>query len=374
MPIEVGVPGIVNPPVDALAYTAKRNEERGFDAIWWPDHLMGWHPQSVWTPDLAPLASVLPNPHTYFDPVAAIAAAAGATEHIKLGSSVTEPVRSHPAQLARAWLTLDHITHGRAILGIGAGEGENITPYGMDFDRPATRLIDALRVVRLLWENDEPIDYDGPMFTLEGGVCGMGPYEPGRFPPIWVAAHGPRLCRATGELADGWFPTILDVADYERCWKIVCEAATAAGRDPGGITAAMWRYTVVAEDHEMSHRIVEHPMVKAFLLALPNEYFESRGHPHPLGDDFYGFLEYIPARLDRETAIKAIDAIPFEVAHDAILHGTPSDLASELEPYARVGLRHIALWNVSFFYDVGLVGSSYKLLTEAKDEIRKIPV
>lgn len=374
MPITVGVPGVVQPPTDALAYTARRNEERGFDVIWWPDHLMGWHPQSVWTPDLSPLASVLPNPHMYFDPVATIAVASQATETIKLGTAVTEPVRNHPAQLARAWLTLDHISGGRAILGIGAGEGENITPYGISFDRPATRLEDALRVIRLLWENDEPVDYEGPVYKLEGAVNGMGPSEPGRFPPIWVAAHGPRTCRITGELADGWLPTILDVDDYERSWEIVRSSAVAAGRDPDAIVAGAWRYTVVAEDHEAAHKIVDHPMVKALLLALPASYFEKRGHPHPLGSDVYGFLEYIPARLDREAAIKAIDAVPFEVAHDAILHGTPSDLADTVAEYARVGLRHIALWNSTFFADVGLVAPSYRLLTEAKDEIKKIPV
>src|SRR5438128_7001402 len=171
MPIEVGAPGIVLPPASALIHTAKRNEERGYDAIWWPDHLMGWHAQSVW--DTAPLAAVLPNPHIYFDPIAAIATAAQHTETIKLGTSVTEAVRNHPAQLARAFLSLDHLSGGRTILGLGAGEGENITPYGIDFERPAARLEDALRVIRLLWSNDDPVDYDGPVYTLRDAVCGM---------------------------------------------------------------------------------------------------------------------------------------------------------------------------------------------------------
>src|SRR5688500_5527097 len=118
--ISVSVPGIVQPPTDALTYTASAVEDRGFDVFLCPDRLMGWHPQSVWTPEFAPLASGLANPHMYFDPIAAMTAAAGVTERIQLGTSVTEPARNHPAQLARAWLTLDHLTNGRAILGIGA--------------------------------------------------------------------------------------------------------------------------------------------------------------------------------------------------------------------------------------------------------------
>ncbi len=373
MPIEVGAPGIVTPPAEALLHTARRNEERGFDAIWWPDHLMGWHPNSVWTPDLAPLAAVLPNIHAYFDPIAAITAAAGVTQTIRLGTSVTEPVRNHPAQLARAWLTLDHLTGGRSILGMGAGEGENITPYGIGFDRPAGRLEDALRVIRLLWTNDDPVDYDGPVFTLRDAVCGMGPLQPGKYPPIWVAAHGPRLCRVTGELADGWLPTNLPLKDYEQKWEQVKAGAKSAGRDPGELTAGMWSYTVVAEDHEAAHRIIEHPMVKAFVLALSAEFFEERGAEHPLGAGNH-FIDYVPARLGADEARAAMDKIPFNVAHDAILHGSPADIGKKIEAYAAIGLRHIALWNVTFFADPGLIGPSYKLLTETKDEIKRVAV
>jgi phthiodiolone/phenolphthiodiolone dimycocerosates ketoreductase len=372
MPITVGAPGHVMPPVETLIHTARRNEERGFDALWWPDHLMGWHPQSLWAPDEAPLAKAQPNPDAYFDPIAAIAVAATATEKIKLGVSVTEPVRNHPAQLARAWLTLDHITKGRAILGIGAGEGENITPYGLEFDRPAGRLEDALRVVRLLWANDTPVDYEGPVYRLQDAVCGMQPYAEGRFPPIWVAAHGPRLCRVTGELADGWFPTYLHLDDYTHRWGLVRDAAAAAGRDPDDLTAAMWAYTLVAEDHATCHELLEHRMVKAFVLALSHEFYEQRGARHPLGDEFYGFLDYIPSRLDRDEALRAIDAVPFEVVHDGILHGTPSELAQKIEAFGRVGLRHIALWNITFFAELERIGSSFALLTEAKDEIQRL--
>lgn len=360
------------PPLETLLYTARRNEERGFDVLWWPDHLMGWHPQSIWTSDHAPLAAAQPNPHSYFDPVPAIAAAAQATEHIRLGVAVTEAVRNHPAQLARAWLTLDHLTQGRAILGIGAGEGENITPYGLAFDRPASRLEDALRVVRLLWSHDEPVSYEGPVFRLDGAVCGLGPHTEGRFPPIWIAAHGPRLCRVAGELGDGWIPTLLGIDEYTRAWKLVCEAAATRGRSPDDITAAMWAYTVVAESHETCHRLLSHPMVKAFMLALPAAFFEERGSPHPLGADTYGFLDYVPARLSADEALRAIEAVPFQVVHDGILHGTPSDLASKLTPYVDVGLRHIALWNVTFFAELELIGPSYALLTEAKDELKSI--
>lgn len=372
MPITVGAPGTVTPPIDGVVRYARRNEEQGFDSLWWPDHLMGWHPESIWTPDISALAAIQPNPHTYLDPVAAIAAVAMTTERITLGTAVTEPIRNHPAQLARAWLSLDHITKGRAILGIGAGEGENVTPYGMSFDRPVSRLEDALRVVRLLWEHDEPVDYDGEFYTLRRAVNGMSPFLPGHPPPIWVAAHGPRMCRIAGELADGWLPTKLDPDEYALRWGQVRKAAERAGRDPDAITAGMWIYTVACEDHETAHRLMDSPMVRSFHLALPDAFYQARGHVHPLGEGYHGLSQYIPTLFSRDDALDAMAKIPFDVVHDATLHGTPGDIATEVGVYAERGLRHITLWNVTFMPDPAHVRSSFQLLAEAKDEIKRL--
>jgi phthiodiolone/phenolphthiodiolone dimycocerosates ketoreductase len=120
--------------------------------------------------------------------------------------------------------------------------------------------------------------------------------------------------------------------------------------------------------------MVEHPMVKAFTLALPDSFFTKRGYEHPLGGGTHGFLEYIPSRLGRDEAMRAIDAIPNEVAHDAVIHGSPATIAKIVERYAAIGLRHIALWNVTFFAGAELIGPSYKLLNETKDEIKALDV
>ena len=190
---------------------------------------------------IAPLAAVLPNVHAYYDPVVAIAAAAAATRTITLGTSVTEPVRNHPAQLARAWLTLDHLTGGRAILGIGAGEGENITPYGIGFDKPAARLEDALRVVRLLWENDDPVDYDGPVYTLRDATSRDAA---ARSPDGTRRSGSPRTARVcaaspVSSPTDGCRRRSTSTTTT-REWEHRARAATTAGRNPDDITAGMW--------------------------------------------------------------------------------------------------------------------------------------
>jgi phthiodiolone/phenolphthiodiolone dimycocerosates ketoreductase len=370
MTIEIGAQGQIMPPIEGVLKTAQRNEAKGYDALWWPDHLMGWHPESIWTPDITPLANVQPNPHIYFDPVAAIAAVATHTSRIRLGTSVTEPIRRHPAMLANEWLTLDHFSKGRVILGIGAGEGENIVPYGLDFSKPASKFEEALEIIRLLWENNEPVDYDGQFWTLRRAVCGMSPHTPGRYPPIWTGAHADRMLKITGRLADGWLPTHFTPEEYAAKLAVIRGAAEAAGRDFSAFTPAIWAYTIVAETHEEAHRILNEPLPKGFQLVLPSEEYEKRGYSHPFGAKFAGLRDYIPTHLSKEEALKAIDAIPEEVSHDATLHGTPDEIVAQLRGYEAVGVRHAVLWNTTFLGDPSKVRESFHLLDDVLASVK----
>ena len=84
---------------------------------------------------------------------------------------MTEPFRRHPATLAQAFVTLDHLSKGRAILGVGSGERENTEPYGMPFVNRVSRLEEALTIVRLLWgSGGEPVVFDGKVWTLRDAL------------------------------------------------------------------------------------------------------------------------------------------------------------------------------------------------------------
>lgn len=371
MAMTVGVGGTVMPPVEGLIRSVQRAEERGYDAVWWPDHLMGWHPESIWTPDVAPVAPFYPNPHIYLDPVACIAAAGVHTSRIRLGTAVTEPIRRHPAMLANAWLTLDHLTKGRAILGIGAGEGENIIPYGLSYERPVAKLEEALEIIRLLWANPGvPVDRDGEFWPLHGAVVGLSPFVEGRPPPIWTGAVGPRMLEITGRLADGWLPPALSTPEeYEGRLGVIRSAASKAGRDADEIEAAVYATVVLATDHEEAHCILDTPVPKGFLLTGSNEIFERHGVEHPFGPSFYGLKDYIPARMPREEALKAIDAIPFSLAHEMIAHGTPDDVVALMRPFESAGARHVLFVNITFLGDATKTGESYRLLDAVVSEL-----
>jgi phthiodiolone/phenolphthiodiolone dimycocerosates ketoreductase len=362
--MKAGASGTIMPPVEGVLRNAQRIEGKGYDSIWWPDHLMGWFPQSIWTPDVTPLASFQQNPDVYLDPVATIAAVAVHTERVQLGTSVTEPIRRHPAMLANEWLTLDHLSKGRAILGIGCGEAENITPYGLDYSKAVSKFEEALAIIRLLWENDEPVDFDGTYWPLHDAVVGLGAYE-GRFPPIWVGAHGPRMLDITGRFADGWLPTHVPTPqDYAERLGRIRGAAEKAGRDFSSFTPGLWTYTIVAADHEEAHRIAHQPLPKVNLLVLPSSAYEERGHSHPLGAGFYGIRDFIPARYGKDEVLKALDQIPEDIVHDYTVHGTPDELVQMVRDYESAGLQHVVLWNQTYLGDPTKVSESFHLLDD----------
>lgn len=362
--MKIGTAGTTVPPVESLIRNARRAEEKGYHSMWWPDHLMGWHPERAWTPDVAGVARFMASPHVFLDPVAAIAAAAVQTERMTLGTAVTEPVRRHPAMLAQEFLTLDHLSQGRVIFGIGAGERANIEPYGLDDSRPVSRLEEALSIIRLLWEHNEPVSFDGKFWRLREAVCGLQPYREGAYPAIWVGAHGPRMLRLVGEQADGWLPTYLGLERWEADWKEVREAAERAGRDPSAITPAVWAMLVVDEEEAEVERLLETPLVRGWMLLLPSSSYEELGHRHPLGEGFNGLRDYVPTRLSRSEALAAFQAVPPEVCRAYTLNGTPDRVIEQAKRLGEAGLEHLVLWNITYMADLEKLRSSFHLQDE----------
>ena len=186
--LKIGTEGSFFPPFDKGLATMKKLEEAGYDSIWFADHLMSWVPESIWTPDIVgDLVKYQETPHFYFDAISTLAVAAWNTSKAQLGTAVTETFRRHPAVLAQTFLTLDHLSKGRVILGIGAGEGENTLPYGIKWEKPVSRLEEALKIIKLLWEHQDKVDFKEDFWTLKDAVLGLKPYEEGKFPPIWAS-------------------------------------------------------------------------------------------------------------------------------------------------------------------------------------------
>ena len=185
-----------------------------YHSIWLPDHMVSFWPDSIWTTEFTDLATLSSSPHRYLDALAIASAVAVGTSTAAIATSVVDTVRRHPASLAQSALTLDHLSEGRFILGLGSGEVENTVPYGFDFSKPVGRFEEALQVIRLLWESEGPVDFDGNFFRLHQARLDTEPYH-GHFPRIWIGANGPRMLELAGRYADGWWPAdIWSPEDY----------------------------------------------------------------------------------------------------------------------------------------------------------------
>ena len=281
--MKIGVPAQIVPPADKSIKIARKLEEFGYDSAWYVDHFMGWIPDALWTPDLIPIAKFQSTPHTYLETFALISAHATVTNKIQLGTAVTETIRRHPILMAQSMLTLDHISQGRVIFGVGAGEKENIVPYGLSYEKPVSRLEENLRIIKLFLENPcQKINYEGQFWHLEDAILGLEPYDKSRLPQIWLGAHGPRMLKLTGELADGWIPVNLTVESYREKLKVVQKSIKKHGRDLGAFTPAHYVYSVLAKDHNEAHEIMTTPLGRAWVLTAFDSLFAEEGCDHPL--------------------------------------------------------------------------------------------
>ncbi len=357
----MGTVGPTFPPAENISKQAKRNEDNGYDSIWFPDHLMGWWPQSIWTPEIMPIASFQESPHIFMDTMISMTLAANSTEELRVGSAVTEVMRRHPAMLAQSILTVDHVSQGRAILGIGAGEAENITPYGLEFSKPVSRLEEALEIIKILWESEsgETIDYDGEFWELQDAVFDLPLYD-GEEPPIWLGAHGPRMLGLTAKYGDGWLPTQLPPEEYEERLSKIKSMMKEEGRDPSELTAGFFASIIIGEDEEECLEIMDTPAIKSRCLALPAEVYEEFGATHPLGEKAYGLTDYIPAELSREEVMEAVESIPLSVVKVGYLYGSEEQIIEKIEEYRDIGMEHLVFWNETLFGDPEKTKSSYR--------------
>lgn len=369
--LELSAMGGVRPPVAGALAAARRREAQGFDAIWWADHFLHWFPLSIWTPDLVPQAAAgQATPHVWFDPFAVIAAAASVTDTARLGVGVTDVVRRHPAVIAQTALTLDHVTGGRFVLGIGTGETLNIAPIGLRNDHAAGRLEEGIAVIRRLFDTHEPIDFAGEFFQLDGMSLGVRPVGD-RPPPIWLAAHRPRMLALTGRTADGWMPVASDPAEYAAMLAQVHAGAVAAGRDPAAITPALYCRIVIADSAERARQAIDDSLLMRFIaLTRSAEAFARRGAEHPLGHGAFGLTVMQPGQYDRAAALALAEAVPPDVVRDSVLFGTPDEIAAQLAGFVAVGVRHIQLTNMTPLADPALGPDSEALLEALVQRLR----
>jgi alkanesulfonate monooxygenase SsuD/methylene tetrahydromethanopterin reductase-like flavin-dependent oxidoreductase (luciferase family) len=207
-----------------LRELALLSEQVGFHTLWVPDHLI-FRASAYWK-------IVDDAPRGTWEAWTLMSALAAATSRVQIGPFISASSFRQPGLVAKMATTLDEISGGRLILGIGTGSHQPEYPaFGFEWDHLASRFDEALRVlVPLLREGR--VDFRGRYYRAEEcELLPRGP-RPGGL-PIWIAAFGPRLMRLTAEWAEGlvtaWYT---DPAELETPFRALDAACESVGRDP----------------------------------------------------------------------------------------------------------------------------------------------
>jgi len=170
------------------------------------------------------------------EPFGPLAILADRTERVKLGTSIVNIYSRTPAALAQHFTTLDEISSGRAIAGLGTSGKLVIEEFhGIPFERSATRLRETIEIMRMLFAS-QPLRYDGQIFKLSRGfTLRFTPFRPNI--PIYLASFRPAGMKLVAELGDGWLPMMIPLERLADQVGDMRAMVAAAGRDPAAVVA-----------------------------------------------------------------------------------------------------------------------------------------
>ena len=186
-----------------------------------------------------------------FDPVVVLTYAAAVTTTIRLGASVVVLPVHHPVHVAHQWATLDYVSGGRAILGVGLGREHHYEQFQTPRDGRVRRFREAVALIKALWTEPQ-VEYRGRIFRLEAGTMAPKPVQKPH-PPIWMGVGHPDALRRTAAIADGWMGSGgSSNAAFVRSVPILRDALEKAGRDPGHFPVSKRVFLAVDERPEVA--------------------------------------------------------------------------------------------------------------------------
>ncbi len=221
---------------------ARRAEQAGVHSVWATDRIVDS------TPDV-------------FVTLGAIAAT---TSRVLIGSSVVLGVLRPPLLVAKAAATIDRLSGGRLILGLGVGSRpEDFAATEVPIRQRAARMDELVDICKLAWSG-APVQYHGRHHTIDIGPMKELPVQQPH-PPLWFGGGADAVLRRTARVGQGYIAsTSSGPAGFRTAWAAIRDYCTAAGRDPAEITPAALAYASVAEDPEVAREAMRQHLLRSF--------------------------------------------------------------------------------------------------------------
>ncbi len=275
IPFGVSLPHRSPDPIDiaTVREVAQRAEALGFRDLWVTENTL--------------------DHVTCFDPVVVLTYAAAVTTRIRLGASVVVLAIHSPLTVAHQWATLDHVSGGRAILGVGLGREHHYRQFEVPEAGRVRRFREEVELIKALW-TQQSVTFRGRFYQLEDATMAPKPVQTPH-PPIWMGVGHPDAVRRTASIADGWMGSGgSSIAEFGRSVPVLREALVAAGRDPDAFPISKRIFVAVDERPEVAR-------------AELHRWFTEVYH-NPAGTEasgIYGTPEQVRERLEEVIAMGA---------------------------------------------------------------------
>jgi F420-dependent oxidoreductase-like protein len=291
---------------NAVLRSAELAEDLGFDSIWIPE---------AWAYEQFQLLTEI----------------ALRTRRIKLATGIANVFSRSAALLAMSAATLDEISAGRVILGLGTS-GKNVIEnlHGLPYRKPLTRLRETIGILRTLWRGGRLSPELSTLFDARHFKLEMKPLRPDI--PIYVASLQEQAIREVGRLADGWVPTFWPYKHLEDGIALLREGATAGGRDAGKIEVAPFVGVVPLEDAALARSLIK-PMVSFYIGGMGVYYHAMFCR--------YGFAETANLVRDLYNAgdrTKAAEAVSDDLIDAIAICGPPEHCRAKLAEWREHGV------------------------------------
>jgi len=301
--VRFGIEFLANETADTLAEMIRFSEENGIEYAWITDHY---------------------NNRDSFSLLTYIAAR---TSTIKLGTGVTNPYTRTAPQLASGIATVDEVSGGRAVFGIGPGDKMTFENLGVKWTKPLQTVRETVEVVRRL-TSGESISFNGEVISIKKAKLNFG----NNTVPVYIGAQGPGMLKLAGEIGDGALVNASHPRDFEFALKMLKEGAL--GRDFSQFDVGAYTSFSVASNRE-----------KAIAAAKPVVAFITAGSP-PDVIKRHGIPEEDYTRLTsafKEGFKQAIETVTDDMMSAFSIYGTPDDCIEQIHELVGAGVTQIVV-------------------------------
>jgi probable F420-dependent oxidoreductase len=260
------------PSIDEMREFVELIDRSGYDSLWCGDHIS--------------------FPAAILDPLLQLAQAAVVSRRLMLGTSVYLLPLRHPVPVAKQVATLDHLSEGRFIFGVGVG-GEFAKEYeasGVPLNERGPRLTEAIGILRKLWTG-EPTSHEGRYYGAFHDVPMQPPARQAGGPPIWCGGRSDAALSRAGRLADGWIAYAITPEMFKTGLDKIAQAASEAGRADAAFGTGHLLFTRLDDTYAKALDAATATLSQRYAMDFrrPAERYAALGSPQQVADRIRAF-------------------------------------------------------------------------------------